>query len=307
MWAWRVVFIGSVFLVVLFASQVGFAQDTVVAYFTAEEGTPLIGEPISLNLTLTVPTGSTVKFPTFPVQWPPFMLTEIGEQSVRSEADRDIYHQQLTVILWQPGEFQTPQVSIEYQLPNTDQIMTVDAQPAYFVVDSVLNPDDLSLRPLKPPVALFYVPPWLGGLALVALFAALVYGWRIRRKWVGSWPVPVAQDNLHSAARAVLSDLKGVDTRRWSVARIYTFTGNALRRYVQKRFGVNAQKMTTEELVASLQHETGLSESRQRELAYLLGQTDLVKFAHVQPKSFEKMLNMAQQWVLAVEREQVGE
>jgi len=281
-----------------------YAQDNARGYFTAEIGSPLIGEPVDLLLTIDVPEGSTVTFPQFPREWPPFIVQATGDVGVNTNGGRTIYLQRLTVSLWRPGDYQTPEISIEYQLPNSPDKRQMVLESAYFVVKSVLNPDDLNLRPLKPPVAMFYISPLAVGAALAGLGLVGYFVWS-RRKKFGFMKGEGQAGGFHVSARWVLEALKRVDSADLAAPKVYALVSDALRHYVQERFGVQAEGMTTAELAERLHGNQELSEKRQRELAYLLDQADLVKFARMQPpsKSADKMLIVAQRWVVAVEQE----
>jgi hypothetical protein len=102
-----------------------------------------------------------------------------------------------------------------------------------------------------------------------------------------------------------LAEFKKVHVSNPAPAVVYENVSNALRRYIQGRFAVTAEELTTQELMADLVNLETLSDRRKRELGYLLEQADLVKFARMQPqsKSAEKILNVAQQWVTAVEQD----
>jgi hypothetical protein len=281
------------------------AQDVPQAYFTSEVDTPLIGEPIFLLLTVDVHVGAKVTFPQFPAEWPPFVVREVGEVTLVSDTGHSIYQQRLSVILWRPGAYQTPEMAIAYQLPDADGIQQIWVQPAYFVVESVLNPDDLNLRPLKPPISLPFVSPLLIGIVAIGFLFAGAYAWKMRERWMLARVSFAQADTLHLSARLALSDLMELTKERSTPSKIYVVAGNALRRYVQGRFVVPAEDMTTAELMSSLICQESLSERRQHELMYLLEQSDLVKFAHLQPqpKSAEKIVEVSQRWIMAVEQE----
>jgi hypothetical protein len=279
------------------------AQDSAQAYFTIGQRTLLIGEPVSLLLTVDVPAGAIVTLPQFPEHWPPLMVREAGEVTVSSHNGRDIYQQSLIVVVWDTGDFQTASVTIEYQLSGL--IQQIQVQPAVFSVQSVLNPDDLNLRPPRPPITLFYLSPWVVMAAIVGTFAGCYYAWRTRRRWRGIWATSPKTERLHAAARAALDGLKQLRERKKSPIKAYALTGNLLRGYIQGRFAVPAEELTTEELMVRLSQGEPLTERRQRELVYLLEQADLVKFARFQPlpHSAEKMMDVAQRWILAVEQD----
>jgi len=281
-----------------------YAQEDGRGYFTAEVGSPLIGEPIDLLFAINVPDGSTVTLPEFPRDWPPFMIRDMSGVDVTMSGGRMIYRQYLTVILWRPGDYQTPETVIEYQLLNSLDKRRIVVQPAYFTVKTVLNPDDLNLRPLKIPVSMFYVSPLTVGTALVGLGVVSSFLWSRRRK-IRIAKIDAEASGLHASARLALDEFKRLNGANVAPPKVYALVSDVLRRYVQGRFDIQAEEMTTGELVESLHDCRELSERRQHELAYLLEQADLVKFARMQPpsKSADKMLNVAQRWVVTVEQE----
>jgi hypothetical protein len=281
-----------------------YAQADVRAFFTADIGSPLIGQPIDLLLTVEVPDGTKVNLPAFPTDWPPFMIQTVSEITTSTSNGITTYSQHLTVLLWQIGEYQTPDTVIEFQLPDSTENRQVIAQPAYFDVKSVLEPDDLNLRPLKPPVSIFYVSPLMIGTALLGLCVIGVFAWSKRKQF--HFPKAVTNtNNLHPAAQIALSEIKRIGSSNNTPLTGYVAVSDALRRYLQGRFGVRAIDMTSQELMFDLSKGQDVSERRQRDLANLLEQADLVKFAGMQPSSkfTDKLLNVAYGWVMAVEQD----
>jgi hypothetical protein len=282
------------------------AQADVQVFFTADIGSPVIGQPIDLLFTVQVPDSTKVNLPVFPTDWPPFMIQNVAEVSTTTSNGITIYSQHLIVSLWRPGEYQTPETVVEYQLANSTETRQITAQPAYFDVKSVLDADDLNLRPLKPPVSMFYVPPLVVGLGVFTLGAVGAFVWSKRKRFNIS-RLAVNSSNLHPAAQAALSEIKRIGGTSNASTTAYAVVSDALRRYLLGRFGVRAIDMTSQELIADLSNGQDLSERRQRELANLLEQADLVKFAGMQPSSkfTDKLLNVAYGWVMAVEKESI--
>jgi hypothetical protein len=194
---------------------------------------------------------------------------------------------------------------LAYQLSNATEQQQIIVQPAYFAVKTILNPDDLNLRPLKPPVAMVYVSPLYVALAAVALALVGAFVWSKRKRLV--LPTISETDTLHAAARAALAEFKKVHVTNPAPAVVYENVSDALRCYIQGRFALSAEELTTQELMSDLVNLETLSDRHKRELGYLLEQADLVKFARMQPqaKSADKILNVAQQWVTAVEQDQL--
>jgi hypothetical protein len=208
--------------------------------------------------------------------------------------------------LWRPGDYQTPETVVEFQQPNSTDKQQVVAQPAYFAVKTTLDPDDPNLRPLKSPISVFYVSPlWIGAL-ITALAVAGGVLLRQHRKIAFVSGAFRQTGNLHVSANAAITELKQVEEGKFPPPKVYSIVSDALRRYIHGRFNIQAQDMTTAELVEQLHNHPELALRRQRELVHLLEQADLVKFARVQPQanSAQKMLNVAQRWVMAVEQEQ---
>ncbi len=284
------------------------AQGSHQATFTADKGTPLIGEPIQLTLTVQVPAQSAVTMPTFPSDWPPFMVKDVGTVSVTQQGDQSVYQQILTVILWQPGDYQTPQLVIPYQPPGSAQISQLTVQPIFFTVPSVFNDTDLTLRPFKPPIELPYISIWAVGAALVIAAVGAFFGvryWRTSPRFARQTVTEDALSHFPAAAQAALRELKRIGEKVNSPAEIYAQTADCLRIYLHGRFDIYADEMTTGELQTALEAKSVVSERRQRELDQLLERADLVKFAHLEPKapSAKQFLTVAERWIQTIEQE----
>ncbi|MCB9451711.1 MAG: hypothetical protein H6672_09740 [Anaerolineaceae bacterium] len=280
------------------------AQDSVTARFTPDNLAPLIGEPVQLALVVQTPAGTTVSWPNFPDDWPPFVVRAVGELETANNGGGQIFQQTLTVILWQPGDYETPDLTLDYQLPGAAEIQHIRVEKAFFSVPSVLDPDDLTLRPLKPPLALSYVSPFLILAIGVIVIAGAYSGWRWRRRSVIRLPRTATASDLHPAAQSALTQIRRVFDSPLSPADSYRVAADALRGYVGGRFSVSASELTTAELIATLEAQPDIAPRRQRELGQMLGQADLVKFAGMQPRSnaARRLLSAAYQWVEQVDR-----
>ena len=95
----------------------------------------------------------------------------------------------------------------------------------------------------------------------------------------------------HKAAMAEISKIKeeslsdGVDSKTY-----YTKLTDALRRYMQGRYGINAMEMTTDEIISSIEKVN--DPDAIRELSELFTTADLVKFAKVHPDISENDKNL---------------
>jgi hypothetical protein len=288
----------SVFLLLIRQMGDVEAQAVIDARFSTDTGSPLIGQPVLLTLTANVPQGVVITgWPEFPPQWSAFQVREVGELSISDNPDGSaLYQQTVTVIVWSVGEYQTPDTAILYEVLGEEQSRAQIIEPAYFSVPSVLDPADTALRPLKPPIALPYVPPLL--IAGVAAGAVALAAVALQRTWKGR-PAqsPQAQSSILTPAKAALAELRRIATRNLSPVLIYQTVADTLRQYTQSQYNVQAMDMTTWELMQILR--TRLPDATQADLQRMLEQADLVKFARYSPDAdaAQRFLEMAGRWL----------
>jgi hypothetical protein len=286
----------------IFLSQPVYAQLGGTARFSANVGAPLVGQPIDLTLIASVPSGAIMtSWPEFPEDWPPFEVRSVGELMI---SDTE-YRQNLTVILWTPGEHQTPETAITYQIAENADVQTLIVEPAFFIVPSVLDGQDTALRPFKAQIALPYVSPLVlvagaAGMSVLTIFA--IRGWRMTRPVILKRTAD--EDGLGPAARAALAELRRIALQGLPPEQIYAAAADCLRTYILDQMTIPARDMTTAELMESLH----LPDALQRELQRLLEQADLVKFARYQPSgdAAQKYLDVAGKWVRAADQKEIA-
>jgi hypothetical protein len=89
----------------------------------------------------------------------------------------------------------------------------------------------------------------LAALAAAALAALLAILWKRRRRLKGGVAPSLPPDAVALSALDELSDVGGIEGRLF-----YFRLSAVLRRYLQERFGIPAPEMTTEELLAEMDH-----------------------------------------------------
>jgi hypothetical protein len=265
-----------------------------------------VGEAINLTLVVEAPADAIVTAPEFPTDWPPFEVQSVGEINKTVSGDIATYRQNLTVIAWRPGDHATPDTFIQYQLTPDGETLTILVEPSVIAVPSVLVNGDTDLRPLKPPVSLPYLPPWLIVVVAIAAFGVVraVRWWRSRRIGLqGDARFGRAGDAVYSAKQRALMQLKNIRAGKLSPVVVYETVADCLRAYIQRQYNVSALDMTTPELMSALQSQSALQKPHQRELSRMLEYADLVKFAEVQPgeRAVKQLLDTAEKWVEAVE------
>lgn len=275
----------------------GAAQTTPTARFSADRAAVLIGEPIELTLIVEIPETASVTLPTFPMQWGAFLVREAGALTETTNDGIRTLRQTLRVLLWQIGAFETPHTRVTYQLPGAAAPQELQVEPVTITVNSVLQPDDLALRPFRPPVALPCFPWWLATFGLIGVVAGTFWTLRFLRRWRSSSERRLSESGHHPAARAAVQRIESLNVLDGTV---YALAADCVRHYIVERFGVMATDLTTSELLSSMEV---VNAQRRHELRQLMERADLVKFAQAQsrPKAAQHYLAAARRWVLAVE------
>lgn len=138
----------------------------------------------------------------------------------------------------------------------------------------------------KPPFVLADYYPWIFGI-LTALFIICVIGYLVQRyrRRQSEVPVKPVEPELppYEVAIRELDSIK--DQKLWQQGlnkEYYTQVTDTLRRYISRRYGVNAMEKTSEEILAIIERETD-ERSVYDTLRQVLRLSDYVKFAKLHP------------------------
>jgi len=171
-----------------------------------------------------------------------------------------------------------PENHVDFLTPSGDTVRVFTGEAAVPV--RRLASDDADLAPLKEQwEAPRSIVPWLlGAAAAIAIALAAWLLWKRRRR--GADAAPEVQLPADFVALTELSRIERMGlVEAGELKRYYTLVVDAVRRYLEARYGVDAMDRTTHELVAVLgargHHVDGLEA--------LLGEADLVKFARFTP------------------------
>ncbi len=278
------------------------AQD-VTASISVSNQTSLVGEPIQIELLVSLPDDAELTiWPEFSEQWGDFEVRSVSELEVGQINGATVYQQLISVVLWEPGAFITPETSIVFQLAGEAAQSGLVFEPQVVDIQSVLTAGDTELRPLKAQMWIPFLPPQYVVIGL-CIFISIMWGvyrwWFIRQAQRAILKI----HHIQGVDRELLSALQEIDTQALQPAIIYALTANVLRDYVRDQFQVSAYELTTYELLRILQHR--LSPPLHQRLKQLLGQADLVKFAGHQPdqRAARQYLETASRWIQAVARD----
>ena len=183
---------------------------------------------------------------------------------------------------FEQGVYELPPIAVARMTPE-GMVDTLLFEPCTLEVYEVpVDTASFEVRDLKAqinyPVTLAEVLPWVGGgLALAAGVAALV--WFLRRRSRRK------QEALHRDPPHIIA-LRELDRYRsdkyWAPEKqkaFYSGITDALKNYIDARFGVDAPEMTTAELFAALKSDKDLTPELYSDLKDLFERADFVKFA----------------------------
>lgn len=256
----------------------------------------LIGEPFPMRLDIMLPPGTELIDPGLPEIWGEYWLTTLAPIEITDLPDgMRLYSQSFTGTLWNIGAISTAPLLVNYRGIGETNVQTFQLPPVVVQVNTVLNPDDLNLRPMRPLLEMSYVSP-LMLLGFLVLVVGTVYGlWYafIRRNR------QLAPRVQATPARLALAELNQV-ARLDDPLRVHMRVAEVLRKFIAAHTGIMVADLTTDELLQALP-QTSIIESRRLELQQLLEYADLVKFAQLKPSTNQRIVGAARRWVNDVE------
>ncbi|MFP3903884.1 MAG: hypothetical protein ACLFWB_06530, partial [Armatimonadota bacterium] len=239
-----------------------------------------VGDPFPYIVTLTVPAGANVDLPGADADFSPFEIRDYHSRTTETDDGK----QQITLIYelvgFEVGERQIDDFSIPVSVRDGDETIEQQytAPPVKIVIHSVLPKNARELKPIYGPLML--LPPWFRWikpaliiLALLAAIAAVVWWWRRRSSLQDALEaVPLT---FHEQALAELDSLRDdnpLDDGNFKG--YYAALGDILRRWLEKRAGVQGMESTTALIRRDLR-KTDFPGEWQRDLIALLRRADL--------------------------------
>jgi hypothetical protein len=157
---------------------------------------------------------------------------------------------------------------------------TLRTEPVPLQVLSVLPSDSVDIRDIKPPFSAGRPSLWWLW-TLLALLAAGLGGFvavRWLRRHKAARPAPPPPPPYEEAMEA-LRVLELQNLLRQGLVREHVFRlSEILKRYVERRYSINAQEFTTEEVLTWL-HESDLARPARSSAEWFMRESDPVKFA----------------------------
>lgn len=252
-----------------------------------------VGDSFVVTVELLTPEGYAVEFPTAEAfgEIPTRTLDATGPLPAESGAAwRTSY--ELTPLV--SGELELPPLAVAYRPPSDAGTQPAFKQelvssPLKLQVASVLTandaptaPRDISapLLPPAPPTPLWQKLTIVAAATTCVALAFLVY--RAWRRYASRPPPPIAPEVWALQALATLEDPTWLDASR---LREFTYrVTEILRAYIERKFGLAAPEMTTEEFLTVLARRRHSLPYDADRLRAFLESCDFIKYAALQPR-----------------------
>jgi hypothetical protein len=240
------------------------------------------GEIITYNVTIIAPSGANVI--------PPVIDKTIGAVSIRewnsstkkiSKGDSVTVSYRITTYV--PENCTIPELT--YLVVNGSQTDTLVSPSHILSFQSVIDKDTADLRDLKPQLEAGTKPMWLLWILIAAaVLGVLIFVWfRFfnKKKIAGEKQIPLLPP--YEEAINAINELERQKYLERGLIREYVFNlSEIVKRYIERRFDINASEFTTEEVVAWL-GVSGLDKNLKQSVEWFFRTSDPVKFARFIP------------------------
>jgi hypothetical protein len=254
-----------------------------------------VGDPVTIDLRVHTPNEHVVQFPS-EQDLGDLLVRHVETTGPRPAADGGLDRRQVfTAESLASGVVEVPSLTVKYGRKPTEpgsepsfahelvaKPLEIEVRSALTTQDSVLNPRDITgtLLPPREPLSAWVWLAIIGAmLAGSGAIAALVV-WLRRRARRPPPPVLPEVWALRALGELVVADL----LERGQAREFYYRLSEIVRVYVERKFGLAAPEMTTEEFLVALARDRGAVPYDADRLRVFLEACDLVKYAALYPR-----------------------
>lgn len=240
------------------------------------------GEIITYNVTIIAPSGANVI--------PPVIDKTLGAVTVKewnsstkklSKGDSVTISYRVTTYV--PENCTIPELS--YLVVHGSQTDTLTSQSHILSFQSVIDKDTVDIRDLKPQLETGAKPMWLLWLLIAAAVLGIIiyvyFKFFNKKKIAGEKQIPLLPP--YEEAINAINELERQKYLARGLIREYVFNlSEIFKRYIERRFEINASEFTTEEVIAWL-GVSGLDTKLKQSAEWFFRTSDPVKFARFIP------------------------
>ena len=212
-----------------------------------------------------------------------WQLDTLSSQRVRQPGSKSrarLYRLQGSIVLapFEEGTYQLPAIPVLRDGTDTLLFEGLEMEVKTMPVDTATFQIHDIKGQLRYPLTFKEILPWLGGALLLGALIALLVVWLRRRARADG--AETQKDPAYLVALRELEKWRG--EKHWAPERqkaFYSGITDAVKTYIEDRFGVDAPEMTTGELFDALSKAPDMPEDLRRELQEVFECADFVKFA----------------------------
>ncbi len=189
-----------------------------------------------------------------------------------------------TISVYDTGKYTIPAFPIAYFPDSTHNYKIIDASPIDIFVKSILSGEEKpEMKDVKPPIDFpFDYMFWYSMLAIVLLLLLAGYfgyrAWKQKQEKGYLFSPPPKPRPAHEIALEELAELYKSDyLEKEQVKKFYIRLSEIVRKYLEGRYFISAMEETTDEILREIVDH--IDQEKQLELAHILRESDLVKFA----------------------------
>ena len=267
------------------------AQDVTVTA-AADSSHITIGDWFRMTIDLKKPDGVTTHWPLFQDSLGPFEIVK-QDSLLRTDSNGVVKERKtITISKYDSGSFSIPSIPIGYTSPGDTTLKYAATQPLPVFVSSIAVDTSRDIKDVKAPLSvpitwreiLVYV---LIVLAVIGIIYALYYYRKKNKKIILEDEEVRYERPAHIVAIERLRQLE--EKRLWQkgeVKKFYSEATEIIREYFEKRYGIMALELTSDEVLQRLA-KFKLEGSLMKSIESLFLNADLVKFAKYMPVSTE--------------------
>jgi hypothetical protein len=276
------------FIIIAFAGNV-FSQQ-VTAKAKLDSNNLLIGDQVKLKVQLSYPSKTIIA-------WPDIKDTltkhiEIVKKSkidtISKDPNKLTLAQTLVITCFDSGGFYIPQIPFGYKNPGDTAFNQVLTDSILLNVKNIPVDTTKAFKDIKGPMGVPWtlkemLPYILGAILLAAIIWFIIYYLRKRKKGESLLSFSKPKRPAHEEALLALEELR--NKKLWQnnkVKEYYVELTEITRNYIEKRYGVIALEMTTDEIISALS-PFSIKDELKKKLRQTFVLADLVKFAKAFP------------------------
>jgi hypothetical protein len=301
-------------IILLAAASVPIKSMSQKSAVNVDKNSILIGEQVQLNYKFTFPPNATsVSIPLIEAD----SLTKSIEIISREKTDTLLsgktiteLSQKYTITSFDTGTHTIPPMLFSWYISGDTAPQTAFTDSLILTVQTVAADTTQPIKDIKAP---WNIPfqwrdyLWHGiiGLIVLILIATAFYFYLRRRRGLPFFPEKVTPLlPPHEEAIQALDRIKKEKIWRSGMIKgYYTLLTDTLRRYIERRYGIQSLEMTTAETMLELK-TTNADQQAQEKLKHILETADMVKFAKANPivTENENCLDLAYHFVLSTKQ-----